>query len=138
MSVGTKAHIMIIDDEAPMRGLLKDFLESQGYQVSSFSSASTAIKFLRDTPKTDAIISDIQMSPMNGLDLLRIIKRDLPRLPVLLFTAAGSVEERAQSLKLGAEKYFIKPFPLTELKSSLEQLLAKQASTFPLITKGKP
>lgn len=124
--MGTKSHIMVVDDEAPMQGLLKDFLESQGYQVSCYSSVGTVLKILQGGSQVDAIVSDVRMSPISGLELLRMVKKDYPALPVLLFTAAGSTEECAQSLKMGAARYFIKPFPLTALKSSLQGLLVKK------------
>ncbi len=119
----TKTHVMVVDDEPVMRGMLKDFLESQGYKVSCFGSAGSALDFIRQGVLADVIISDIRMIPMDGIDFLQRVKKETPGTPVLLFTAQGCSEERAKSLALGAETYLFKPFPLTELKDSIERAL---------------
>lgn len=118
-------HIMVVDDEESMRVLLKDFLESQGYDVSCHASGAAALKALAQGKQFDAIVADIRMSPLSGIELLKIVKRNSPSLPVVLFTAAGNPDEKAQSLKIGAAGYLAKPFPLTELKLSLERVLAR-------------
>lgn len=134
-----RPHITVVEDEAAMSGLLKDFLHSQGFAVSCFSSAAIALKSIREGAKTDVVVSDIRMKPMTGLDLLARIKEESPAIPVLLFTAAGSPEERIQSLNLGAECYFSKPFPLTELKSSLDKVLARQSgAAIPVLPNKTP
>lgn len=111
-----------------MLGLLKDFLESQSYQVSCYASAAMAIKFLRDGTPVDAVVADIRMRPIDGIAFLEMVKNHVPALPVFLFTAAGSNEERARSLKLGASMYLFKPFPLADLKMWLDVELTKPVS----------
>lgn len=119
-----KAHIMVIDDLASMRDLVKDFLESQGYLVSCYSSVPVALRSLREGGLPDAVVSDIRMGPLDGMDLLRLIRDENPVIPVLLFTAFGSPEEKAESMKMGAAHYLTKPFELAVLKSSLERALS--------------
>ena len=121
--------LVIVDDEAPMRSLLRDFFVSQGYKVRTFSSARGAIRALRNLSTAPAaIISDVRMYPLNGIDFLRIAKRDFPGVPVFLFTGDGSPDEKAQALKLGAANYLSKPFSLTGLKELLDASLSSKRS----------
>lgn len=118
-------HLMVVDDEVLMRSLLQDFLTSQGYQVHCFATANAALKTLRDGKKPfSAVIADIRMVPVNGMELLKRVKIDFPTLPVLLFTSAGTPEEREMALRSGAFHYFTKPFPLSDLRQIVDLALA--------------
>ena len=114
--------ILIVDDEAPMRALLSDFFHSQGYAVSCAASGTAAMRHLDDDKKLCAVIADIRMVPLDGIELLKQIKKQYPQLPVLLFTAAGTPVEKREAIDLGAAHYLYKPFSLSELKRLLEEL----------------
>lgn len=107
-----------------MRGLLNDFFRSQGYGVGCAPGAEEALARLSDEADFAAVVCDIRMAPIDGIELLRAIKSRRPSLPVLLFTAAGNLSERKQALELGAYDYLLKPFSLTELKRVLEDAIA--------------
>lgn len=117
--------VMVVDDETLMRVLLRDFFESQGYDVSCFATAAAALKSLKEgtTTPPSAILSDIRMTPMSGLELLTKVKIDFPLLPVVLFTSGGTPEEKEAALRSGAVHYFVKPFPLFELHQVIEKAL---------------
>lgn len=112
-----------------MRGLLEDFFKSLGYRVDCFSSALAALKMLRaNKPSSNCILlADIRMIPMNGIELLKIVKKEYPSLPVVLFTSAGGPDERDEVLRQGGSYYFTKPFSLGELHKAIQTSLAAQS-----------
>ena len=137
MTRNSKGHILIIDDDAEMLALLRDFFSAQGYLVSARSLAKDAIleltpnsplvtRHLHDVDDVglDVIISDIKMPGMNGLEFVAKAKLQLPQVPVILATAFGSIESAIEALKLGAFDYVTKPFKLVELKVTVERALS--------------
>ena len=122
----------MVDDDAEMRMLIRDFLTSQGYQVEVFSYPAGAINALKNgdengrVPRYAAVVSDIKMGGgMNGMDFLRLVKSQYPDLPVLLITAYGNPEQKVVAKKAGAFEFLTKPFPLSLLANALQQALGK-------------
>ena len=116
---------MVVDDEASMRGLLRDFFTSLGYRVTSCATGGAALKILHNREITvAALIADIRMNPMDGIALLKRLRVEFPLLPVVLFTSAGSPEGRDEALLLGALHDLTKPFSLTELRAVIERAIA--------------
>jgi two-component system response regulator PilR (NtrC family) len=120
--------ILVVDDEEPVRSLLKDFLASQGYDVACYSSAVTALKFLRENTRQDValIMSDVRMSPVDGMEFLSKVKAEFPQVPVILFSGLGSQTESLHAKKMGAVHYLSKPFSLGTLKSSVEDAIRRK------------
>lgn len=117
-----KRHIIIVDDEPAMLGLLRDFFRSQGYATDCYSTASSALDSLRKSAtRSSVVVADIQMSPMDGIDLLKTLKGEFPSIPVILFSGAGGPDERDIALQLGAAQYLAKPFSLTELRNVVDE-----------------
>lgn len=118
-----KGHLVVVDDDKEMRGLLRDFLTKDGYLVTSFPSAVEALRALRPGgplepekgEEVDVIISDIQMAQMDGMEFLKAIKAERPGIPLILATAFGSVDSAIEAMKNGAYHYIVKPFKLAEL-----------------------
>ena len=105
--------------------MLRDFFTLHGYRVDYFSDGHGAISALRRHPGLyHAVISDIRMSPLDGMELLKIVTQEMPQLPVFLFTADSNEAEKKAALNLGAVSYLVKPFPLSELAEALQRRLA--------------
>jgi len=118
-------HVMIVDDEALMRTLLHDFFVSQGYRVACYSTGKGALEnLIAAKVPFSALLADIRMKPMNGMELLVQVKTQFPQLPVVLFTSAGTPDERDLALSQGALHYMTKPFSLTELRSIVDSAIA--------------
>ena len=122
----------MVDDEREMRSLLDDFLTTEGYQVTSFSSAVEALKVLapggsmgpdKDEGDIDVIISDIKMPQIDGLDFTARLQTVRPELPIILITAFGSIETAIEAMRRGAFHYVVKPFKLSEMAMNLERAL---------------
>ena len=109
-----KNHILIVDDDDRIRNLLKDYLSENNYVVSTAENADQAKKKL-EYILFDIIILDVMMPGQNGYDLTKEIKKHI-KVPIILLTAKGEVENRIRGLELGADDYIGKPFEPKELK----------------------
>ncbi|MDQ1274385.1 MAG: two-component system, NtrC family, response regulator [Planctomycetota bacterium] len=117
-----KNKILIVDDEKLMRVSLEDKLTKEGYAVNSLSNAVEGIKLLQST-NFDAVITDLRLPRMDGIDFLREIKKAFPDTVVIIMTAYGSIENAVTAMKEGAYDYVTKPFPLEELTIKLQKAL---------------
>ena len=118
-----KKHILIVDDDDRIRSLLKDFLKDNSYIVSTAENSIQAKNKL-EYLKFDIIILDVMMPGQNGYDLTREIKKDM-KVPIILLTAKGEVENRIKGLEIGADDYLGKPFEPKELLLRIKNIINK-------------
>lgn len=125
-----KGRVLIVDDDRQMRSLLEDFFTNEGYRVYPFETASEALIELsaggkhasdQDEGDIDAIISDIKMPQIDGLDFTARLQILRSEIPVILITAFGSIETAIEAMKRGAFHYVVKPFKLAEMAVNLER-----------------
>ena len=119
-----KNHILVVDDDDGIRNLLKDYLKDNGYIVSAAENADQAknkLKYL----KFDIIILDVMMPGQNGYDLTKEIKNQM-KVPIILLTAKGEVENRIKGLEIGADDYLGKPFEPKELLLRIKNIINKE------------
>jgi len=119
-----KNHILIVDDDDKIRNLLKDYLSENDYIVSTAEDAIQAKERLKII-KFDIIILDVMMPGQDGYDLTKEIKKD-SKVPIILLTAKGEVENRIKGLELGADDYLGKPFEPKELLLRINNILTKK------------
>ena len=122
-----KNHILIVDDDNRIRDLLKDYLTENNYIVSTAEDASQAKERLQYL-KFDIIILDVMMPGQNGYELTKEIKKMI-KVPVILLTAKGEVEDRIKGLELGADEYIGKPFEPKELLLRIRNIINKNNKT---------
>ena len=120
---GTHARVLVVDDDAEMRTLLRRILEFDGFRVTERDRGIHVLAVLRETP-FDLVILDKEMPEMTGLDLLPALRREFPRVPVLLVTAFGGRQVESSALRLGATSYLEKPFRLSQFREVVDDLLA--------------
>ena len=120
-SAPTRGKIIIVDDDLEMRSLLEDFLGSEGYETQSFPIATEALAALESGMEAEAIVSDIKMPQMDGLEFTARVKSRRPEIPVVLITAFGSIETAIDAMKRGAFHYVVKPFKLAEMGVNVER-----------------
>jgi two-component system, response regulator FlrC len=101
--------VLIVEDDASLREALTDTLELSGYEVLQAADGAAALALL-ESRNVGLVVSDVQMKPMDGEQLLREIKRRSPALPVLLMTAYGMIERAVEAMRAGACNYLAKPF----------------------------
>ncbi len=119
------AKILVVDDERPILLLLKEALTQWGYQVTCASSAAEALELLR-TEIFDALITDIRMPDMNGLDLLRKVRKHDESIEVVIMTGYPTITSAVQALKEGAYDYLSKPLILDELRHLMARMMERR------------
>ena len=117
-----KNHILIVDDDDRIRNLLKDYLSENSYIVSSAENAEQAKEILGFF-KFDIIILDVMMPGQDGYELTKEIKKKI-KIPIILLTAKGEVENRIKGLELGADDY-LETFEPKELLLRINNIISK-------------
>ena len=115
--------ILLVDDEPSILSVLCTVLKAEDYDVVPAADGHQAIELIRNET-FDLLISDIRMSPVNGMDLLKLVHDEKPTTSVIMLTAYGSVETAIEALKLGAFDYVTKPFKVDELLITVQRALA--------------
>jgi len=113
-------HIFIIDDDKSIRWVLEKILIKNNFTVSSFEDAESMLNDL-DSITPNVIISDIRMPGINGTDMLEQVKREYPKIPIIMMTAFSDLETTVMSLKKGAYEYVTKPFDINEISALVEK-----------------
>jgi two-component system response regulator MprA len=117
--------ILVVDDERAVRDSLRRALELQGYEVELASDGAEALARLAANGQPDAVVLDILMPGIDGLEVCRQIRRRGSSVPVLMLTARDAVGNRVEGLDAGADDYVVKPFALEELLARIRALLRR-------------
>ena len=118
------ARIMVVDDEAALRSSLRRALELERYTVLLAHDGRQALDQLATT-SVDAIVLDVAMPRVDGLEVARRLRAAGDRTPILMLTARDAVDDRVEGLDAGADDYLVKPFVLKELYARLRALLRR-------------
>jgi two-component system response regulator MprA len=119
--------ILVVDDERAVRESLRRALELEGYEIELAADGNEALDRLESASQPDAVVLDVLMPGVDGLDVCRRLRRKGNRLPVLMLTARDEVESRVAGLDAGADDYVTKPFALEELLARVRALLRRTA-----------
>jgi two-component system, OmpR family, response regulator MprA len=120
--------ILVVDDERAVRESLRRALELEGYDITLAEGGSDALALLASDAQPEALILDVLMPGVDGLEVCRRLRRNGNQLPILMLTARTEVENRVAGLDAGADDYVTKPFALEELLARLRALLRRTAS----------
>jgi two-component system, OmpR family, response regulator MprA len=121
--------ILVVDDERAVRESLRRALELQGYEVELAADGAEALARLAANGHPDAIVLDILMPEVDGLEVCRQLRRTGNSVPVLMLTARDAVGDRVEGLDAGADDYLVKPFALEELLARVRALLRRGAAS---------
>jgi two-component system KDP operon response regulator KdpE len=116
--------VLIIDDEPPIRKLLRMGLSTQNYSVLEAPNGKTALELLAEAP--GLVILDLGLPDMAGLDLLRAIRARYDSVPIVVLSSRGDEAGKVQALDLGADDYVTKPFGMEELLARMRAALRHQ------------
>jgi two-component system, OmpR family, response regulator MprA len=117
--------ILVVDDERAVRESLRRALELEGYEIELAADGQEALYRLETAAQPDALVLDVLMPGVDGLEVCRRLRRSGNGLPVLMLTARAEVEKRVEGLDAGADDYVTKPFALEELLARLRALLRR-------------
>ena len=124
MSSTGNPRILLIEDETNTARAVTEWLERETFSVSWSQNGASGLQSLRTTG-FDAVILDWMIPEFSGLDVLRTLRSEGRRVPVLLLTARDAVEDRIRGLDAGADDYLMKPFALPELAARLRALIRR-------------
>ncbi len=119
--------ILVVDDDAAVRESLRRALALESYDVELAGDGAQALERLDEDPRIDALILDVSMPRLDGLEVSRRLRRQGDALPILMLTARDEVADRVAGLDAGADDYVVKPFALEELLARLRALLRRAA-----------
>jgi two-component system, OmpR family, response regulator MprA len=116
--------LLVVDDDRALRDVLRRSLELAGYEVRLTDSGSGALSEVA-AAVPDAVVLDIGLPDIDGLEVCRLLRREGNRVPVLMLTARDAVSDRIDGLDAGADDYLVKPFDIDELKARIRALLRR-------------
>jgi two-component system, OmpR family, response regulator len=119
-------HILIVDDDAEIRALLRDYLEKQGYRVTTVADGR-GLRSALEGARPDLVILDLMLPGDDGLELCRDL-RARSSVPIILLTARGEETDRIVGLEMGADDYLAKPFNPRELLARIKSVLRRARS----------
>jgi len=117
--------ILLVDDEQDFLDVMSERIEARGMEVTTAESAATALKQV-ETGGFDAIILDLMMPGMDGLETLKAIKKKNPDLQVILLTGHATIEKGIEAMKLGAMDFIEKPADLDKLTAIIKKAQARK------------
>ncbi len=120
--MATFGTILVVEDDRPLQDALVTTLEGAGFQVFSAADGGEALKVLNEH-SVDLVVTDVQMQPVDGCELLRRVQQRQPSLPVLMMTAYGTIEQAVNAMREGAVDYLVKPFEADELERRVSRYL---------------
>ncbi len=120
------AKILIVDDDADIRDILKLTLSEENYEISEAADGEEALKIINSKP-LDLVLVDYKMPRMDGRQLCRLIKKDLllRHLPVIMVTGKGEITDKVGGIDAGADDYVVKPFEPKELMARIRMVLRR-------------
>lgn len=124
--MGTEAKILLVDDEASIRELIRFNLERAGYRVQEATDGNEAISAIRQT-RPDLVVLDLMLPGLDGLDVCRLVKgnRETAAIPIIMLTAKTEEVDKVIGLELGADDYMTKPFSPRELVARIKAVLRR-------------
>ncbi|MFD9812107.1 response regulator transcription factor [Streptomyces sp. NPDC059080] len=125
---GEPVRILVVDDEPDVTDVLAGVMTGEGWQVRTAADGATALATARDF-RPDAVVLDRMLPDLNGLEVLRALRREEPRVCVLFLTARDAVEDRIAGITAGGDDYVTKPYSLEEVLARLRGLLRRAGMT---------
>jgi DNA-binding NtrC family response regulator len=121
-------HLLIVEDDSEMRDLLRKVLEKEGYRVCATADGHEALASL-SRATFDLVVTDMLMPDNGGLELLRVLRKTHPTLPVIIITAFGDWGSYSRALELGASAFISKPLKMAELIGAIHTALAGRGAS---------
>jgi DNA-binding response OmpR family regulator len=118
-------HVVVVDDEVRLVELISSYLTEAGESAVGRHDGPTGLEAARG-PDVDAVVLDLMLPRMSGVDVCRALREEGNDVPVLMLTARGAVEERVAGLEAGADDYLVKPFALEELHARLRAIMRRR------------
>ena len=113
--------LLIVDDQAGIRLLLNEVFTKEGFETRLAANGAEALQSVTEK-EPDCVLLDMKMPGIDGVEVLKRLKKDWPHIPVIMMTAYGEVELTEEAIKNGAERYFTKPFNIYEVRDAVKEI----------------
>ena len=127
----SRRQLLVVEDDDSLSGFLSEELRSQGFIVDQASDGEAALSVLEAKRRFDLLIVDLNLPRLDGISVIRKIRPEQPKLPILVLTACSRVEDRVNALQSGADDCLNKPFSLLELMARVQALLRRNSGMIP-------
>jgi two-component system OmpR family response regulator len=127
---GGSVRVLVVDDEPSLTELLAMALRYEGWDIRTAADGTEALRIARDF-RPDAVVLDVMLPDIDGLEVLRKLRADTPDIPVLFLTAKDDVADRIAGLTAGGDDYVTKPFSLEEVVARLRGLIRRTRAASP-------
>jgi DNA-binding NtrC family response regulator len=114
--------IMVIDDENIVGTMIKSSFEPDGYEVEPFLDPVPALARLKEE-QFDVVITDLKMKDIDGMEVLKSIKKDYPQIKVIMITAFASMDAAVEAFRKSVDDFFAKPVKIADLKAAIKKML---------------
>lgn len=118
------SNVLIVDDDRSIRAALRTFLASNGFAIVETARGEEALEYVQ-AMEFDAVLLDIEMPAMNGIEALRLMREERPRLPIIVMSVMDGEESKVEALDAGADDYCTKPLRLRELAARLRSAVRR-------------
>ena len=119
---GDRTPLLVVDDEPPIRRLLRTSLKAEGFEVLEAENAKAALAAI-ETEKPEIVILDLGLPDLDGLDVIRRVRAGGSKLPIVVLSSRGDERGKVEALELGADDYVTKPFGIAELVARIRTAL---------------
>jgi two-component system response regulator PilR (NtrC family) len=119
-------HILVVDDEESIRELLAEYLSNCGYEVTCAASGQEALSYYKSS-RFDVVVSDLMMSPIDGMELLSEIKKFDSEALFIMVTGYPSIDTALEAVKKGAKDYITKPFNIDDIRLKIERVVLERS-----------
>ena len=123
----SEATILLVEDQSALARTYQGFLRNDPFTIKHVESGSAALKALENMPS--AVLLDLKLPDMNGLDILKTIRERGYTMPVVVITAHGSMQTAIDAMRAGAADFLVKPFTAERLRVTLQNALEKEELT---------
>jgi DNA-binding response OmpR family regulator len=130
-STSVRRNILIVDEDASLANFLSQELQAESFAVEVLHDGETALRALHEHGRHDLVILDLNLPKLDGMSLIRRVRPEKPRLPMLVLTARSRVEDKVLAFQSGTDDFLAKPFSFAELLARVQALLRRQTGVIP-------
>jgi DNA-binding response OmpR family regulator len=127
-------NILIVDEDASLGNFLSQELQAESFAVEVLHDGESALRALEEDARHDLVILDLNLPKLDGMSLIRRVRPEKPRLPMLVLTARSRVEDKVLAFQSGTDDFMTKPFSMAELLARVQALLRRHTGLIPNVS----